>query len=257
VTVHNVAPTLGPLSVSPELAELGTHSVAASLTFDDPGVLDTHDATIDWGDGTTSPGEIGESAGETIVSGEHAYTAAGVYTVALAVTDNSGGTSEAVFEFVVVYDPGSGFVTGGGWIDSPAGACQLTEACAGETGKANFGFVSRYRRGATTPSGNTEFNFSAGDLNFHSEDYEWLVIAGPTARFKGRDTINGTGDYGFMLNALDAELTPRAGTDRFRIKIWDRANGDLVVYDNEITAAEGDDPTTAIGGGSIRIHAGN
>lgn len=35
-----------------------------------------------------------------------------------------------------------------------------------------------FRHGQSTPFGNTEFQFKAGDLNFHSSDYEWLVITG-------------------------------------------------------------------------------
>jgi hypothetical protein len=43
--------------------------------------------------------------------------------------------------------------------------------------------------------------------------------------------------------------------DLFRIKIWDKDNGDMVVYDNELGGADDADPTTAIGGGSIVIHS--
>jgi hypothetical protein len=32
--------------------------------------------------------------------------------------------------------------------------------------------------------GNTEFQLKAGDLNFHSSNYEWLVVSGATAMFK-------------------------------------------------------------------------
>lgn len=39
------------------------------------------------------------------------------------------------------------------------------------------------------------------------------------------------------------------------MKIWDKDNGDTVVYDNQIGATDGADPTTAISGGSIVIHA--
>jgi hypothetical protein len=42
--------------------------------------------------------------------------------------------------------------------------------------------------------------------------------------------------------------------DRFRIKIWDKDNGDAIVYDNQMDAADDADPTTVIGGGSIVIH---
>jgi hypothetical protein len=74
------------------------------------------------------------------------------------------------------------------------------------------------------PTGNTEFQFKAGDLNFHSDSYDWLVVAGPKAMFKGSGTINGAGNYGFMLSAVDAAETPSTDTDLFRIKIWDKDN---------------------------------
>jgi hypothetical protein len=57
-----------------------------------------------------------------------------------------------------------------------------------------------------------------------------------------------------MLFAIDANLTPSTVIDLFRIKIWDKGNADIVVYDNETGAAEDTEATTAIGGGSIVIH---
>ena len=157
----------------------------------------------------------------------------------------------------MVYDPDGGFVTGGGWIDSPLGACTLSADCDTETGKANFGFVSKYKNGATTPTGQTEFQFKAGHLNFHSGSYDWLVIAGAKAKYKGTGTINGTGNYGFMLSATDGQVNGGGGVDKFRMKIWDKDAGDVVVYDNQMGAADDDDPTTAINGGSIKVHKGN
>ena len=41
------------------------------------------------------------------------------------------------------------------------------------TGKATFGFVAQYKKGATVPTGNTQFRFHAGDLHFHSTSYDW------------------------------------------------------------------------------------
>jgi hypothetical protein len=110
------------------------------------------------------------------------------------------------------------------------------------TGKANFGFVSKYKKGATVPEGNTEFQFEAGDLNFHSTSYEWLLVTGSDyAKFKGSGTINGAGDYKFMLWAGDND------PDTFRIKIWYEDGGnEIVVYDNGMDQA--------IGGGNIVVH---
>lgn len=71
------------------------------------------------------------------------------------------------------------------------------------------------------------------------------------ARYKGHGTINGQGDYGFMITVIDGQRS--GGADRFRIRIWDRQS-DTIVYDNHPSAPEDEDPTTEIGGGSIIIH---
>jgi hypothetical protein len=141
-------------------------------------------------------------------------------------------------------------VTGGGWYTSPAGAYVPDQTL---TGRSSFGFVSRYKKGQTVPSGNTEFEFHAAGLRFQSQAYEWLVIAGARAQYKGTGTINGSGDYGFLLTAVDGQSIGGGGTDRIRIKIWERAT-DVVVYDNQLGGEDGSAPTTVLGGGSIVIH---
>ena len=151
---------------------------------------------------------------------------------------------------LAVYDPTDGFVTGGGWIDSPAGAYRDDITLSG---KANFGFVSKYKKGQSTPTGNTEFQFKAGNLNFHSDSYDWLVIAGPKAMYKGTGTINSAGNYGFMLSAIDEKLTPSTDVDMFRIKIWDKVT-DSLIYDNQFGDDDNVELTTEIGGGQIVIH---
>ena len=115
------------------------------------------------------------------------------------------------------------------------------------SGKATFGFVSKYLKGANVPSGNTEFQFHAAGMRFKSTSYQWLAVAGDKAQFKGAGTIDGAGEYGFILTAKDG------APDLFRIKIWDLAS-EGVVYDNQLGAAPTDDPSTALSGGSIVIH---
>jgi len=171
---------------------------------------------------------------------------AGVYTVKASVdTLPECLTAEA---FLAVYDTTAGFVTGGGWINSPAGAYV---ADSGLTGKATFGFVSKYKKGANVPTGQTEFQFKVADFSFRSTSYDWLVVAGTTkAQFKGTGTINGIGDYGFMLTAIDGET--KDNPDKFRIKIWDKST-DTIIYDNKIDSKD-TDVGTELGGGNIIIH---
>jgi len=152
----------------------------------------------------------------------------------------------------VIYDAGAGFVTGGGWINSPPGAYAANPALVG---KANFGFVSKYKNGQSVPTGETEFQFSAAGFNFHSTVYDWLVIAGAKAQYKGSGTINDAGDYGFMLTATDGKVNNGGGVDKFRIKVWNKATS-AVVYDNNMGGSDDIDSANpqALGGGSITVH---
>jgi PKD repeat protein len=221
--------------------------------FKDADPSDIHEATIDWGDGTSTIATVVEAGGAGTVEGAHSYAGAGVYTVGVRVTDGdlqgSRTSASDVPAYVVVYDPSAGFVTGGGWIDSPEGAYTPRPTLSG---KATFGFVAKYLPGARTPSGNTEFHFKAASFEFRSASYEWLVVAGARGQFKGTGTINGAGNYGFLLTAIDGQVNGGGGADRFRIKITDPATG-AVVYDNQMGQGDDSPSATALGGGSIQI----
>jgi PKD repeat protein len=236
-----------------------------TVVFTDPdGIINLGFATFAWGDGDTSTCPLDTAAcsidleagsGDQATSsstftvgeaqGRHAYSEPGIYTVQLTLRDEFGQFDTATFEFVIVYDPSGGFVTGGGWIDSPAGAYKPDPSLMG---MATFGFVSTYKKGATVPIGKTEFQFQVADLNFHSDTYQWLVVNQHESRaqFKGEGTINGAvaptrKNYQFMIWATDGD------PDTFRIKIWyEDGSSDVIVYDNGI-----DQP---IGGGGILVH---
>ncbi|MCK3683234.1 PKD domain-containing protein [Maribellus sp. YY47] len=243
--VSDIIPsTLDPIAIN----ELFSITVSYS---DDDGNVET--AVIDWGDGSTT-NMLSPLIDETY---SYTYSNPGVYTITVSVDDGYGPVTKT-YQYVVVYDPSAGFVTGGGWIVSPI-CVNLDPAYdyMDVSGTANFGFVAKYQKGKVTPDGNTEFQFKAGGLNFKSTDYEWLIIAGSKAQYKGSGTINGSGDFGFMLSAIDADLAENTETDLFRIKIWDKNNGDAVVYDNQCGADDYADldQTTSIAGGSIVIHS--
>ena len=217
-------------------------------TFTDPGTLDTHAWSIDWGDNQIDEGTV--SVGGT-VNGSHSYAESDAYTITLSVTDDDGGQASMVHQYLVVYDPEAGFVTGAGRIGSSSGAYFPDPELSGSS---NFGFVAQYKNGAFIPTGNTHFKFKVGDLVFHSTSYEWLVVSGAKVQYKGSGTINRGGDYGFLLTAIDGDMDGSGGVDRFRIKIWDRSNGDALVYDNNPGIPDDGDPMTAVTGGNIVIH---
>lgn len=101
---------------------VGNEGSVISLTaamFVDPGSLDTHTATVDWGDGTSSAGSVVESPTgppgsltgmSGSISGSHVYADNGVYNVTIWVSDDDGemdsDTVEAtVLNVVPVLDP--------------------------------------------------------------------------------------------------------------------------------------------------------
>jgi hypothetical protein len=243
VLIYNVDPTIISLDgLSSNPIQIGD-TIALTCTFTDPGIFDTHTGYINWGDGIEDIVTI--SYGTYTFAGSHNYNNPGVYTVTVKVEDDDGGFDIEEFQYIVVYDPSSGgFVTGGGWIISPEGAYVPDPTL---TGKATFGFVSKYKKGQSTPAGNTEFQFHIAGLNFHSDEYDWLIIAGSKAIFKGSGTINGESNFGFMLTAIDGNLNEE-NIDKFRIKIWDKDN-DEIIYDNA-----DDESGTELGGGQIVIH---
>jgi hypothetical protein len=245
VTINNVPPTVGAISASVNPVPMNT-AIDASANFTDPGILDTHTAVWNWGDGSSSPGVVTETNGSGSVAGSHTYTAAGIYTITLTVTDKDGGQGSSTYESVVVYNP-NGVVTGNGWIKSPPGAYKANPKL---TGMATFGFVAMYKKGATVPTGATEFHFAAGNLNFYATSYQWLVVTGARAQCKGTGSINGTGNYGFMLTVIDGQAKGGGGLDKFRIKIMLGSN---VIYDNQMGAPDSANPTTAVAGFNIVV----
>ena len=201
---------------------------------------------------------MGISVGEhTAVTNINGIATAKVYGLPLglyqikAIVGN--GCSESI-AYLPVYDPNSSFITGGGWINSPPGALVGTTV----TGKANFGFVAKYKKGNNAVDGNTEFQFQAGSFNFKSTflNAGTLIISGGKATYKGEGTVNGSGNYEFVVSAFDGEVNGKDNIDKFRIKIWIKGSPSNVIYDNLLGFADNADlpEATTLGGGSVVIH---
>jgi hypothetical protein len=226
VKIDTAAPTL--TIAYPE--QYGVYPLGTKLSF----------AAIDSGSGVNSiKGYLTDSTEQTLEVTSGYVPHPGVYSFIAEVKDNAGNTARIEQLSFVIYDPNGGFVTGGGWIQSSMGAYTINPNLEG---KATFGFVSKYQKGANIPTGNTEFEFNVAGFKFKSTSYDWLVVAGTKAQFKGLGTINNMGNYGFVLTAEDGG---NKGQDTFRIKIWD-ASTETIIYDNGAQSP--------IGGGSIIVH---
>jgi hypothetical protein len=72
-----------------------------SASFTDPDIGDTHTATWDWGDTTTSGGTVDEN--QKVITGSHVYTKVGVYPIILTVNDGlvNSDPSSILIEVIV------------------------------------------------------------------------------------------------------------------------------------------------------------
>ncbi|GAJ00550.1 unnamed protein product, partial [marine sediment metagenome] len=88
ITVNNVAPEIITFSTGSGGCEGTTseHDVSIVAEFIDIGRLDSHTAVIEWGDGTSTTGQITEADGTGSVTASHIYTSGGIYNITLTVT---------------------------------------------------------------------------------------------------------------------------------------------------------------------------
>ncbi|APZ96400.1 PKD domain-containing protein [Fuerstiella marisgermanici] len=95
ITVNNVAPANLEIDNPVEHCGNGTESepITIDLDFTDPGSLDEHTVTIDWGDGNTDV--IVMTVGDRALSVDHTYAAGGVYYVDVTLEDDDSGVDTA------------------------------------------------------------------------------------------------------------------------------------------------------------------
>lgn len=127
VTVNgaNVAPTAAIGGVAHDTLVLVTgQPVTFTGGFTDPGKLDTHTSTLDWGDKTAADSYSYAAGVQTDVTDEHAYAAAGTYTITYSVADDDGGASSLSVKVTV---------------ETPAQALSVIDAYVGSMASLNGG----------------------------------------------------------------------------------------------------------------------
>ena len=105
LTVTNEDPVITSVTSSATLANRSASGmVSLAGEFSDTGNTDTHNAVVDWGDGTDAetvtltdlPGGSGTFAGS------HTYNNGGMFTITVTITDDDGGLDEATTLAVVL-----------------------------------------------------------------------------------------------------------------------------------------------------------
>jgi PKD repeat protein len=226
--------------------------LTARAAFTDA-IGDAHNAVWNWGDGTESAGLVDESSGT--VTGNHAFTTAGMYMVTLTVTDQGGLSDRTVYHAAAVFNPSAGYQVGVGSISSPVGSFTANKSLGGT---ANItGMIGRYdlATGGITTSSKLQFSYSVASLVFTSTTatgVKWLAMSGNRSWMKaeGVVTVNRVNEAAYALLSV---VNATTGFDRVRVKIWSKVDG-RVIYDNQkdtsgASAADEADavPTTSAG----------
>jgi Tol biopolymer transport system component len=181
-------------------------------------------------------------------TGVVSFPQGGTYTVHYRCRDNAGNVTTGQTTVTVItpwvppnppYQSNGGFITGGGQVNLAAGSAQ-------------FDFVVKYQKGDAVPKGNAQLQLTSGKFDFRSSSFDWLVTTPSQAWFAGSGTLNGTGDYGYLMSVIDIGSGSKS-VDALRLKVWNKANG-AVVYDTQPGAADMAEPTLLLSKGNITIH---
>ncbi len=100
VTVNNVAPELDEFA---DMVVVAGQPLSLNIGFDDPGVTDTHDGTVAWGDGTVDVPMI-DNRNDAIVA-QHAYAQPGIYSLTVGIRDDDNGQDQRSVTVTVVEPP--------------------------------------------------------------------------------------------------------------------------------------------------------
>jgi hypothetical protein len=139
----------------------------------------------------------------------------------------------------------TGWLSGGGAIQSPAGAWSRAPGAAGV---ASFGIAVRHLDEADAPTGFAALTFESGNLDLRSTGFDWLLFVGRIGVAAGWGTLNGVEGYSFKVMAVDGGP---AGGGALRVRIWLSATA-AVIYDSD-PAVRGDVPSSAIVRGSVTV----
>jgi PKD repeat protein/methionine-rich copper-binding protein CopC len=211
VVVKNVAPSNVVVVPSASVINEGGQTTV-NVTFEDPGSLDTHTYSIDWGDGQTT---AGAAAGHGF-SGTHTYADNGIYTVKVTVTDDDAGVGMGMATITVNnVDPTLNVV--GNQTVSEGALLSLTDIGS----FTDPGFNNSANTGDPANGGETQETFTYsinwGDGTAVDSGAATVDIVGspgtPTAgSFNGAHTYADNGVYTVMVTVFDDDGGQHART---------------------------------------------
>ncbi len=234
LVVTNTPPAIDSVTGPADPVALGS-TVSAAGAFTDS-AADTHTATWDWGDGTSTAGTVDQTA--DTVAGDHVYSEPGVYTIQLTVTDGDGAQASAGYEFVVVFDPSGKKFSGSGATDD-----------LGD--ELDFGFQAKPMNDGSI-NGKLKFKLDSG-MKFADAVYDRLWFFTDWAHAAGTGVLDDGTAVEFIVTIVDGDHSVPPGPDLIRIKVWKEGLPSLVLYDSQPGAADLDRPTLGLDKGKLSI----
>lgn len=125
-----------------------------------------------------------------------------------------------------------------GWIDSQPGAFLQDPSVIGTL---NFNMNIHNINHPNSAQGVVKIKFPEAGINLTGNSLEFLLVNDNTITIRGEGKDTGKGRYGFLVTAFDGG----SSADLIKIVIWDKLNGDQIIYDNLVM--------TALAGGYINI----
>ena len=241
IKIDKTAPAASNTKATPNPVEINVATTLTSTITDALSGVASAQYNIDGGTFNAMTGTFGGTS-VNVSASVAAFATPGLHDLCVRGVDAAGNTSATDCIVLAVFDPNGGFATGGGGTSSPAGA-DLNNPTG--TGNVTFGFSAKYLPNSTTPSGDVEFHYNAGSINFKSTSLTVLVVTSePRAQLQGTGTINGSTSCQFSLDAWQGSFQP-GNTDAFGIRIYNcgGATGDRYNLATKPTSQ-----------GSIKIH---
>ncbi len=196
--VNNVAPVL--TSFESDARNPGDvvegDLVTVTGSFFDLGTEDTHSATIDWGDGSSSPASIVQYAGGGTFSASHSYDAGGVYRIIVTLTDDDTG-KETLRSYVFV--TGVGIVDGVLHVVGTAGADSVTIS---RQGNGDFRVIANFLADSPrtlTTQGVASIAMLLGEGDDHAQIAASIELPSVIDGGSGNDRITGANGPNLIL----------------------------------------------------------
>lgn len=235
----------------------GSPFSGAVATFTDPdqnAVAAEYTATIDWGDGTTTPGTVtGPNGGPFTVSGTHTYADEGSYSITVVITDADTPSNQATAHSTAnvadaALTAGTLTVTGGTEGSAPATASfTFTDANSAATA-GDFSATIDWGDGTTTTGTVAGAGGAFTVTGSHTYAEEGTYTVKVTVTDDGGSTTSATG----TAKVADAALSATCGTTTISSQSFSGAVATFTDANSGATAADftatinwGDGATTA------------